>query len=212
GDLRAALVGIDLAAVADAHRHARERRAGKAEDVRVELGRVDDRHLIGAAPAREGGDMARRARALERAHREFGDRRRYLSRPRKPGAFALEAGDVHRPARAIQTANQLDHLALGAARLEARHHDRDRERGRMRHSPNLSKAGATEMLEKPLAVPSARLYSSGRRKRRCREWKRIDVLLMPALEHDELPQAQRVVALAREMLVDELPDERRLEV
>ena len=42
--------------------------------------------------------------------------------------------------------------------------------------------------------------------------RRVDVLLMPPLEHDELPQPQRVVALAGQVLVDELADEGRLEV
>src|SRR5438045_7598593 len=40
----------------------------------------------------------------------------------------------------------------------------------------------------------------------------VDIVVVPALEYDELPQAQRVVAAAGEMLVEKAPHERRLKI
>ena len=62
-NLAAALVGIDFAAVADANRNARQRGAGQAEDVRVELGGVDQPDPLGAAP-RAKSYSARAVRGL----------------------------------------------------------------------------------------------------------------------------------------------------
>src|SRR5581483_12077139 len=81
---------------------------------------------------------------------------------------------------------------------------------------HLSKAGASRVQENARLFPSARPGRGGRRKRGCGVWQRASqwrrVLLMPPLENDELPEPQRVVAPAREMLVDHAAHECRLEV
>src|SRR5437764_2440157 len=81
---------------------------------------------------------------------------------------------------------------------------------------HLSKGSATAVQKERPLLPSARRYGDVKWKSRCGEWKAaapcIDVLLMPALEDDELPQPQRMVAPARQMIVDQLLDERRLEI
>ena len=40
----------------------------------------------------------------------------------------------------------------------------------------------------------------------------VDVLLVPFFEDDQLPQPQRMVALAGDVLVDDLANEPRLEI
>src|SRR5207245_3853746 len=70
-------------------------------------------------------------------------------------------GAVHGPAPRVEPSHQLDHLTLGAARLEAGHHDGDWNRGRRRHAPNLSKASASRVQNMRPEVPSARCSAAG---------------------------------------------------
>ena len=65
-------------------------------------------------------------------------------RGRTTDRVASKAGEVDRPAGRVEPAHELDHLALGAARLEARHDDRDGN-GAIAPGSQLSKAGATRI-------------------------------------------------------------------
>src|SRR5437764_602452 len=93
-----------------------------------------------------------------------------------------------------------------AAELEAGHQGL-----RERHGVNLSKAGASRVRKNAPVLLSVRLHAGRERKRWCREWKTIDVLLVPPLENDELPQPQRVIAPPFDVLVDDAADECRRE-
>ncbi len=120
GQLRARLVaGEDLAAVADAYRHAGQRRARQPEDVAVEIARVDERRADGAAPRRERDELPDGCRVAEAAHRELADRdpRRNLVQETAP---LVEAGEVRAEARRIEARRELDHLPFRSADVEAR--------------------------------------------------------------------------------------------
>ena len=212
-DLRDRFVRVDLTPVADAHRHPGERCTRQSEDVRVELGGMDERDPLRPTPRRKCPQMTQRGGRTEAGHREDGDGCGGFARAFEPGAAGVEAGDVHFPAPGVEAPDQLDHLTLGATRIEAGHQKGDRQSTTQRHVRHLSKASASRVQKKPPFLPSARPRGRAGGNRGCGQWKSlIHVLLMPPLEDDELPETQRVVALAREVLVHELPHEQRLEV
>ncbi len=123
-------VRIDLASVRDADRYPGEGRTWQTKDVGRQRSRMDDVEPSAPAPAGERPQFARCFDGFEAPHREFGDRFRGVSGTAEPAAFAAKTGDVDGPARSIEPAQQLDHLALGAAGLEAGHHEPNRQHRR----------------------------------------------------------------------------------
>ena len=94
---------------------------------------MNDRDALPAAPSGERPHLLKEAGASEAA--EWKDRHRgYLGHAGEPRPASVEAGHVNGPLRAIEPPHQLDHLTLGAARIEARHHDGDRERRTPQHA------------------------------------------------------------------------------
>jgi len=91
--------------------------------MRVEFSRVNDGDTPLAAPSSEGDHPAPGGRASEASHVELRNRRSGIHCTLQPRTSFTKAGDVHFPAPPIETPNQLDHLVLGSAGIEARHHD-----------------------------------------------------------------------------------------
>ena len=85
-DLARRLVGVELAAAADPHRHARQGGSRQAEDVRVEVACLHHRDPLAPAPAREGEQRANRCRSGETLDRKFDNRGRALRHPWQPRA------------------------------------------------------------------------------------------------------------------------------
>jgi hypothetical protein len=122
-----------VAPAADADRDARDRRRRQREHVRVEVARVDHGEPPLPAPPREADERANGGRRQEPPQRELGDLGHDPFDLREPEALAAEAGDVHLEALAVEPADELGHLPLGPARVEAGDDDADRK-GSARHA------------------------------------------------------------------------------
>src|SRR4051812_25787910 len=120
-DLRARLVVVHSAPAADATGYARQRRTGQGEDIGVELRRVHDVDVEGAAPAREGAHMPHRVRAPEALDRKRRHRPHRAGDTVEPRTSGFKTCEVDCPAIGIETSNELDHLAFGSTGFEPGH-------------------------------------------------------------------------------------------
>ena len=125
------------------------------------------------APPREGRRLSEHARFPEADDRKHRNRFGGLGGSLKPRAARPKAGDVDRPPRRIETPDQLDHLAFGAAWLEGAEHDSNRQRDRhglfvarvvparpfgavASHEDRAMSFAKTALFEKGRAVPGRR--------------------------------------------------------
>src|SRR4030095_16501480 len=104
---------------------------------------------------------------------------------------------------------ELDHLPFGSAGFERGEEDSYRDRGRG-HGGDLSKRSATPLQKMPVVLPSESRRGRSKWNRGCGEWNCVsrraaDVLLVPPIEDDELPEPPGVIASPGEVLLDELP-------
>jgi hypothetical protein len=125
---------IDFPAAADPYRYTGERRSGEAKDVGRHLGGMYDRDVTFAAPPAEPHEMPCDMDVPEACDRKSAYRGGRLGRALEPGPRLLETCEMHEPATPIQPPQQLDHLAFGAAWLEAAQKESYRDRAGGAHA------------------------------------------------------------------------------
>ena len=94
---------------------------------------MNDGNPAVTAPPAERLHLPEGLGAAKTPNRELHYRRAVVD-PFQPGAGAAQARDVYVPAPAIEPSDEFDHLSLGSARIEARHHNREGHRGHLRHA------------------------------------------------------------------------------
>jgi hypothetical protein len=112
----------------NADRDARESRGRQPEDVRREIGRVDNGNPMVAAPCRKGPRLTEDIWTFEAGNRKR-DAGYVLRQPIEQATGGAHRHHVHRPLRPVKAADELQHLMLRAARLEARKYDGNRQPG-----------------------------------------------------------------------------------
>ena len=111
---------------ADTHRHRRQHAAGKAEDVRIELARLQNRDLFRATPLGERQQLFVGGGLREAVNRKDGNRFGEDGHSGEPDADRMKAHGMHTETPAVESCQQLEHLPLSSAGDEAVDEDRDR--------------------------------------------------------------------------------------